>query len=349
MPLTFVVGTGRCGSTLLSKVLRAHPDVLSIGEFFSALTVRGTGIPTGEYDGARMWDIISACDPNLDGLIRDGLRIAELDYPYGQGRFDPATGVPVICHMTLPSLTPDPDRLFDQLAAEVPGWPTRPAAEHYRALFALLARLLDRRVVVERSGASLALVAQLRQEFPEARFVHMHRDGPDCALSMSRHPGFRLMALAQHAARIAGVPSRAQLDADAMRRLPAELAELLSPPMNPTRLLDYQMPATAFGELWSGMLAAGLPALTAPPTATWIDLKYETLLGDPGTQLARLAGFIGVPARPDWVDSATRMLDPGRTGRAAATLDPAELAALEAACAPGQRTIAASGTAASVA
>jgi hypothetical protein len=305
--------------------------VLSIGEFFSALTVRGAGIPTGEYDGARMWDIVSACDPNLDGLIRDGLRIAELDYPYGRGRFDPATGVPVICHMTLPSLTPDPDRLFDQLAAEVPGWPTRPAAEHYRALFALLARLLDRRVVVERSGASLALVGQLRQEFPEARFVHMHRDGPDCALSMSRHAGFRLMALGQHAARIAGVQSRAELDADAMRRLPTELAELLSPPMNPTRLLD------------------GLPALTAPPAATWIDLGYETLLRDPGPQLARLAGFIGVPASPDWVDSAARMLDPGRTGRAAATLDPAEFAALESACAPGQRAIAASGTAAAVA
>jgi hypothetical protein len=24
-----------------------------------------------------------------------------------------------------------------------------------------------------------------------ARFVHLYRDGPDCALSMSRHPAFR--------------------------------------------------------------------------------------------------------------------------------------------------------------
>ena len=37
MQLTFVVGTGRCGSTLLSRLLREHPDVLSMSEFFSTL------------------------------------------------------------------------------------------------------------------------------------------------------------------------------------------------------------------------------------------------------------------------------------------------------------------------
>ena len=39
MQLTFVVGTGRCGSTLLSRLLREHPDVLSMSEFFSTLRI----------------------------------------------------------------------------------------------------------------------------------------------------------------------------------------------------------------------------------------------------------------------------------------------------------------------
>ena len=30
---TFVVGTGRCGSTMLSNMLREHPKVLSLSEF----------------------------------------------------------------------------------------------------------------------------------------------------------------------------------------------------------------------------------------------------------------------------------------------------------------------------
>ena len=55
MELTFVVGTGRCGSTLLSRLLREHPDVLSMSEFFStpriaaALLLAGSG-PT-DRDG----------------------------------------------------------------------------------------------------------------------------------------------------------------------------------------------------------------------------------------------------------------------------------------------------------
>ncbi len=42
MQLTFVVGTGRCGSTLLSRLLREHRDVLSMSEFFSTLRIAAT-------------------------------------------------------------------------------------------------------------------------------------------------------------------------------------------------------------------------------------------------------------------------------------------------------------------
>ena len=56
MQLTFVVGTGRCGSTLLSRLLREHPDVLSMSEFFSTLRIAAAsgprGFPVGEMDGA---------------------------------------------------------------------------------------------------------------------------------------------------------------------------------------------------------------------------------------------------------------------------------------------------------
>jgi putative sulfotransferase len=34
----FVVGTGRCGSTMISAFLGKHPAVLSLSEFFSTIT-----------------------------------------------------------------------------------------------------------------------------------------------------------------------------------------------------------------------------------------------------------------------------------------------------------------------
>src|ERR1035438_581523 len=78
--LTFVVGTGRCGSTMLSAILREHPDVLSMSEFFGTLrtALRGSRFPEGELDGRELWHLLASPFPMLDEMISSGLRIAEL-------------------------------------------------------------------------------------------------------------------------------------------------------------------------------------------------------------------------------------------------------------------------------
>ncbi|HUY45943.1 MAG TPA: sulfotransferase [Streptosporangiaceae bacterium] len=332
MSLTFVVGTGRCGSTALSRVLSAHPDVLSVSE----LVVMGKkgplrpGAGANAVDGATMWRHLSAPMPLMDAFAAAGRPTPEMAYPYGKGRFDPAVGVPAICHMTLPMLTADPDGLYDQLAAEVPRWPSRPLADQYRALFAFLASLLGRKVVVERSGSSLAFVRELRRDFPEARFVHMYRSGPECALSMSRHPLFRLRAASAEVGRLRSA------GAD----LPPRLASLLAPPYDPERLSSLAVPLTFFGEMWTGMITAGLAALGELPSGTWSSLRYEDLLREPEAQLAGLAGFLGVPAPPGWLATAGGILAGRTAGAASAEPAAAELAALTAACEPGERAIA---------
>ncbi len=340
MTLTIVVGSGRCGSTLLSRILREHPSVLSISEFFATLTVHEDAFPSDEYDGEEMWKILSASDPYLDALIRDGLLTPELCYPYDSGRFNPETGVPLISHMTLPMLTDDPDALFDELGAAVTTWPRRPAADHYRALFAFLGERYGRHTVVERSGASLNVVSQLRREFPEARFVHMHRAGPDTALSMSKHAGFRLNALAQHAAKVAGVQSKEDLTPEHMPLLPDDLRELFAPPFNAQRFAQYEIPEVVFGEMWSSMQIEGLAALAELPDGIRTDLRYETLMHSPDEELTRLAAFLGVPADPGWLETARGMVDPGRIGQVD-RLSPERRAALEEACRPGTEALAA--------
>jgi sulfotransferase family protein len=342
--LTFVVGTGRCGSTMLSRLLREHPDVLSMSEFFSTLRIAAAsgprGFPTGEMDGAQLWRLLASPFPMLDAMIADGLRTSEMLYPDG-GRFAPAIGIPLVSHYILPMLGGDPDWLFDRLAAEVPRWPRRPAAAQYQELFAFLAGLLARPVVVERSASSLPLIPLLHAQFPAARFVHLYRDGPDCALSMSRHPAFRREILAIGAVRNARLPAGSTLQ-QVNDALPERFRGLICPPYDARKLREFPIPVEVFGrDRWSPMICAGLAALAQVPEQAQTSLRYEDLLADPVPNLARLAEFIGISAPEDWLDLANRTVDPARTGTASAELDPGALARLQAACEPGVRALAA--------
>jgi hypothetical protein len=339
--LTFVVSSGRAGSTLLSQILHTHPDVLSVSEFFACLqgVLRRTPYPGQDLDGQQLWQMLSAPDPVADALVRQGLIAPEMRYPYGRGRFSAETGIPVICHSTLSLLSDDPDTLFDQLAAEIPSWPRRTAAGQYRAVFSYLAGLLDRRVIVERSGGSVVLIGMLREQFPEARLVHMYRDGPDCALSMSRFPMFQVGVVTYLAALAAGLPGSASWQ-QIQDALPERFTGLLSPPYDLSRLKEFDLfDLEYFGALWSGMMTGAVAALGALPDDQWDTLGYADLLADPTAELTRLAAFLGVPARSQWLATARQLVDRGRPGKSA-RLDHDDLATLRKACEPGQAALA---------
>jgi hypothetical protein len=331
---------------MLSRLLREHPDVLSMSEFFSTLRIAAAsgpaGFPASDMDGAQLWRLLASPFPMLDAMISDGLRTDEMIYP-DDGRFAPGTGIPLVSHYVLPMLGADPDWLFDTLAAEVPRWPRRPAAAQYQSLFGFLAGLLRRPVVVERSASSLHLIPLLHAQFPAARFVHLYRDGPDCALSMSRHPAFRREILAIGAVRTTKLPAGSTLQ-QVNDALPERLRGLICPPYDARKLRDFPIPVEVFGrDRWSPMICAGVAALAQVPEKARTSLRYEDLLAEPEASLARLAHFIGITAAEEWLKQGGRTVDPARTGTASAQLEPDALARLRAACEPGTRALAATG------
>ncbi|MGW7594859.1 sulfotransferase family protein [Streptomyces rubiginosohelvolus] len=340
--LTFVVGTGRCGSTALSQIINIHPDVLSINELFASIPDTEV-LDDAPLSGSDFWGFLSRPNVVTNSMIKNGAIPPEFLYHrMPKRRFDAeTTGIPAISVMVLPHLTDDPDALFDELAAEVTTWPTRRPADHWTALFATLgARFGNPGAVVERTGLSIGRVPEMHRAFPEARFVHLYRHGPDCAVSMSRHFSFRMIPMLWEMAIHCGLETPRQLTPQHAAQLPPDLAPLLSDRYDPALVWDRPIPIGAFGTLWSETIVDGLKKLDEVPAEQRTALSYETLLEEPEKELIRLAEFIGVEPHRDWLDASIAHLDGGRPG-AASKLAEEELTSLLESCSPGTRALAA--------
>lgn len=338
--LTFIVSTGRAGSTALSRVLHRHPDVLSLREFYSSMGSPTTAFPGGVLTAEDFWRLLAEPHDLRDRLIRSGLSFSEMLYLQQPGRFDSHRGgIPAICLITLPALAPPGDALFDELETEIRRWPSRPVVAHYRALFDWLSVRLDRRVVAERSGYSLHFVPALRKAFPDARFVHLYRNGPDCALSMSGHNGFRLGALAQEISEHAGVSDQNWLKVSPDDpRVPADLRPVLRRQFSRELIIDRPIPLSRFGLFWSKTIKQGLADLAAIPADQRIMIQYENLVDHPDAELTRLAEMVGVDPLPKWLRTGREMLDPNRRNKSL-LLPPKDRDSLMEACSGGMQAL----------
>ena len=91
----FVVGTGRCGSTLLSDALALHSDVLSLSELLAGLGP--AAFPEGTISGQEFWALLTSRAGLASRLLRIHAEPSEVLYPVDGGRrFDRASGVPSI-------------------------------------------------------------------------------------------------------------------------------------------------------------------------------------------------------------------------------------------------------------
>ena len=322
-----VLSTGRCGSTMLSDVLNTHPEVLSLSEFFASLGMKA--LARKRLSGEAMWRICCRHSPGLQAMLAGGKDRILYPFDSPQARFSPRN-VPSILCTTLPHLTPDYEDLFNELAPLVRGRPSEKLADQYLFLFDWLCGRFGRRVWVERSGGSLLLGHRLVSLFPEARVVHIYRDGRDTAISMSQHRGFKVgLALMQKLRRM-GVNLF-----DNPTRMPSPmLALFLLRFINLEKMMQREFDLEDYGEMWSQMILSGTAYLSSLPSDRVLALRYEDVLERPRQKLRELMEFIDPDLADDiWLDEAARIPRPNPPKYV--TLEPQARSRLTQACAPG--------------
>ena len=322
-----VLSTGRCGSTMVSEVLNTHPKVLSLSEFFISLGMKA--LIRRRLSGEALWGICRRHSPGLRAMLAgDRDRIL---YPFGtpQARYS-THNIPSILCVALPHLTPDYENLYKELEPVVRGRPRTTLSGQYEFMFDWLCKRLERRVWVERSGGSLLFGRRLMGLFPQARVVHIHRDGRDTALSMSKHPAFKAgPALMRRLQRMGVDP----YGGDPIPNInPITLLRFRF--VNMQKMMRQGAALEAYGDLWSRMILSSRGYLSSLPPDQFLALRYEDVLLHPREKLRELVAFIDPSLVDDaWLDSAARIPRPNPSRFS--LLDKETQRRLTEACAPG--------------
>ncbi len=317
---------------MVSDILNTHPDVLSLSEFFSYVGIR-TFSPR-RASGERMWAALSRQRRRTRLMLQGSYE--ELAYPVDDpgARFDRRTVPPIMC-ATLPHLTRQYEELFDELAPVVRAQPRQAPADHVRQLAAWLCARFGSRVWVERSGGSLLFGGRLLQEFPDARVIHVYRDGRETAISMQRHYLFRMIVASMWAMRSFGFDAlRSMSSGKYWERIIPLLEPLTSALVNPARLPYDKLTLADFGAFWNGMIERGERMFGHFPPDRLLPLRFEDVQAEPEAHIRRLIRFID-PALDDdaWVRQASTI--PRPTPSKFAQLPAHERTAVTQACLPG--------------
>ena len=272
--LVFLLGSGRCGSSLLQERLGRHRGA----GFMSTLDDRGLLAGRGRLTSA---------------LYR---RVPQERTRKGAVRFAPSEGYRALAREVSP-LVARPGRPL--VAADATPWL---AARFARFFVDRAARQAAPVFVHKFTGWPRA--GFIDAVLPEARFVHVVRDGRAVASSLVQMPWWR--------------------DAEDPRTLSA-----LGADADAWRAAGSPFPLLA-GLVWKHVVQAHEAARADLAPGRWLDVRYEDLLADPRGQLGRLLDHLGLPLDDDFARQLARQrLSPARASAYRTDLAPRDLAQLD--------------------
>lgn len=294
----FILNTGRSGSTMLTRMLNENHQMLVMSDFFSC------GDPLDRFparlmSGDDFAHYLSEVNDIGTLLQRRAFTIDEqLNSGEDNTRWPDPSRMPAMLTNPFAFLTDDPDSLWDDAIALVRAFPTQSFGAHVRALFGWLIERFGKKAWLERSGSNLSYVKGIRATFPNARFVHLHRDGIEASMSMREHTWFKISAEYDERA-----PTMEEME-QAIRRPTLDNSDPVS------RYFGAEgPPIERFGRHWSRQIAAGYREFSQLRSDQLIEVRYEELLAHPARELGRIAEFFELPDDPGWIDRAAALID----------------------------------------
>jgi len=223
----------------------------------------------------------------------------------------------------MPFLSDDPHGLYDAMLAQVATHPRQSLRQHFLGLIEWLRVRKGRDFWIERTGASTNMFPSLRALFPDAKYLHIHRDGPECALSMRNFLDLSLK-VSYHF----NPPTEEELERTLDVNRPEESDPLVYRANHPA-------PVEQFGEFWSFSLEKFYAETRHLRPEQLHEVRYEDLVDRTEEVLAEIADYFEMPRDEDWIQrAAIRVKRP--LGTRADKLPPDERRRLEAACRAGQ-------------
>lgn len=277
--LHMVLGTGRCGSTLVHEVLARHDDV---------------GFMTNIDDRAGRVAVVE----RLNGPLYR--RLPPSATRKGRVRFAPSEGYGALTREVGPMLEAP---VRDLTSADVSPW----LADRFRRFFTSRAEAQDRRVFLHKfTGWPRA--GFVHAVFPEARFVHVVRDGRAVANSWLQMPWW-LGHLGPTGWHFGPLPADYEAEWQASGRSFVLLA----------------------GLAWKLLIDAFEEARAVIPSAQWLDVRYEDVVADPQGRMGEMLDFLELPRSSAFDRQLARYhFGAGRTDAYRADLGPADNALLDA-------------------
>ncbi|MET0660773.1 MAG: sulfotransferase [Steroidobacteraceae bacterium] len=320
----FIVGTGRCGSTLLSSLIAEHPEVLSLSEFIGGMT-SVKRFTTVDVAGDELASILRG-DQELSNLwVSRGFTIEETLLKHqDMAGLQPNFRASNFLHAAIPALDPhNPQALFEEIMQWAHEQSPGPMARHLPTLFDWLTQRLGKKLWIERTGASMEFFGELRRTFPHAHYLHIHRDGAEASLSMRQHAHFiQLVSFNMHA------PTRAELEQAVDASLPYDADPIVRRFRNPPALEH-------FGEHWTYSMVRGYREFPFVDRDHYCEIRFENLLARPYETLEQVAEFFELPAAGNWIERAAAKVR-SDVQRRADRLPAQERARLTRACFLGQ-------------